>query len=132
MSFIGGFFLQVVSHSYSYAPLSKLDNGNDSDSSTRLKRTSSSESRRSQKASSPGELGTPPGASNGGTEETSSLLSDSTGSQSYIGEEEVKNPAQNDSHRIDIRGLAMVKHVKFYQLWLLLGLLTGIGLMTIK
>ena len=38
----------------------------------------------------------------------------------------------HDSHGLDIRGLALLPRVEFWQLFLLLGLLTGIGLMTIK
>lgn len=36
------------------------------------------------------------------------------------------------SHRVDIRGLELFKHSQFYFLFSLMGLLTGIGLMTIK
>lgn len=36
------------------------------------------------------------------------------------------------SDAIDIRGLAMLPHIRFWQLFLLLGLLTGVGLMTVK
>ena len=32
----------------------------------------------------------------------------------------------------DVRGLAMLKYSQFYELFLLVGMLTGIGLMTIK
>ena len=70
-----------------------------------------------------------------GTEETSSLLSKSSGScpgdMSYD-EDEAKSTMDHDSHDVDIRGLALLSHIKFYLLWLLLGLLTGVGLMTIK
>ena len=70
-----------------------------------------------------------------GTEETSSLLSRSSGS--YPGdvpydEDEAKSVIDHDSRKVDIRGLALFSHMKFYLLWSLLGLLTGIGLMTIK
>ena len=70
-----------------------------------------------------------------GTEETSSLLSRSSGScpGDILYEENEANKAKDhDSHKVDIRGLAMLSHMKFYLLWLLMGLLTGIGLMTIK
>ena len=68
-------------------------------------------------------------------EETSSLLSKSSGSAPGdipYPEENAKAGADHDSHQVDIRGLAMLSTVKFYQLWSMLGLLTGIGLMTIK
>lgn len=38
----------------------------------------------------------------------------------------------HDPHHLDIRGVAMLPKVEFYQLFMMLGLLTGIGLMTIK
>lgn len=37
-----------------------------------------------------------------------------------------------DAPHLDIRGLALLPHAEFWQLFLMLGLLTGIGLMTIK
>ena len=70
-----------------------------------------------------------------GTEETSSLLSKSSGScpgDVPYSEDEAKIAKDHDSHDLDIRGLALLSHMKFYLLWLLLGLLTGLGLMTIK
>ena len=70
-----------------------------------------------------------------GTEDTSSLLSKSSGSCpgdiSYR-EDDAINVIDHDSHYVDIRGMAMLLHMRFYLLWLLLGLLTGIGVMTIK
>ena len=76
-------------------------------------------------------------APSNGTEETSSLLSKSSGS--YPGdvpyEEDAamaKSASDHDSRNVDIRGLALLSHMEFYVLWLLLGLLTGVGLMTIK
>ena len=76
-----------------------------------------------------------PGGSNQGSEETSSLLSRS--SASGPGDIPYRDgsaglEANRDSHRADIRGLALLSKMKFYQLWLMMGLLTGIGLMTIK
>lgn len=37
-----------------------------------------------------------------------------------------------DSHQPDIRGLAMLRKIEFWQLFLTMALLSGIGLMTIK
>ena len=37
-----------------------------------------------------------------------------------------------DKPHVDIRGFALLPHVEFWQLFLMMGLLTGIGLMTIK
>lgn len=64
-------------------------------------------------------------------DETSSLISSNPGDVPY----EVngaKAITHHDSHHLDIRGLALLKRTEFYQLWFLLGIMTGIGLMTIK
>ena len=77
-------------------------------------------------------------ASNRDTDETSSLISKSSSSSPGdipFGDDDAKpasghtNQTQN---RVDIRGIALLSKVEFWQLFLLLGLLTGIGLMTIK
>ena len=68
------------------------------------------------------------------TDETSSLMSKSTVSLHDAvehGGAEVDKAAHN-THRLDIRGLALLTRPEFWQLFTLLGLLTGIGLMTIK
>jgi hypothetical protein len=36
------------------------------------------------------------------------------------------------SHLLDVTGLALLYKIEFWQLWILMGLLTGVGLMTIK
>lgn len=64
-------------------------------------------------------------------DETSSLISSSPGDVPYQNNG-AKAATYHDSHHVDIRGFVLLKHTEFYQLWLLLGLLTGIGLMTIK
>ena len=40
--------------------------------------------------------------------------------------------ANHESSHLDIRGFALLPHAEFWQLFLMMGLLTGIGLMTIK
>jgi len=150
---VGTFFLRVVPHTPSYFPISNPDERSGSDPSTLLKRTKSEDSRHNIRRFSyePGTQaegvpyfdGVPndperldePDAPKVGTEETSSLLSKSSGSGpgdiSYQNRD-AKSIADRDSQPVDIRGLALLFKMKFYQLWLLLGLLTGIGLMTIK
>ncbi|KAK6585084.1 hypothetical protein PZA11_001811 [Diplocarpon coronariae] len=59
--------------------------------------------------------------------ETSSLIS-KTSSSPGDGENDVKDHA----HRVDIRGFKMVTTVEFWQLFSLMGILTGVGLMTIN
>ena len=62
------------------------------------------------------------------TNEASYLVSKSPSSGPSLDEDSVKDRA----HRVDIRGLKMLPLIEFWQLWLQLGLLSGIGLMTIK
>lgn len=67
--------------------------------------------------------------------EESSLLSKSSGScpgDTSYEEDKAKNATNHDSHDVDIRGLALLSHMKFYLLWLELGILASIGLMTIN
>jgi hypothetical protein len=61
--------------------------------------------------------------------ETSSLLS----SNASIRDDLEGNVAHKDpSHHVDIRGLRLFMNTKFWFLFALMGLLSGIGLMTIK
>ena len=77
-------------------------------------------------------------ASNQDTDETSSLISKSSSSSPGdipFGDDDAKSTSghtNQNPHRVDIRGIALLYKVQFWQLFLLLGLLTGIGLMTIK
>ena len=148
----GSFFLRVVPNSPAYTPISSSERSG-SDSSTLLKRTKSEESKynNTRLSTEPGtqaetisshagdlkdtrrlDEAEPPSS---GTEETSSLLSKSSGSAPgdfphLNGSSRVI--AEHEPQHVDIRGFALLSKMKFYQLWLLLGLLTGIGLMTIK
>ena len=68
-------------------------------------------------------------------DETSSLISKS--SSSFPGdlsnrEENIEAASDENARHLDIRNISMLPYTEFWQLWLLLGLLTGIGLMTIK
>lgn len=64
-------------------------------------------------------------------DETSSLMSKS--SSSMAGDVLVQNSVDLDrSHRVDIRGWRLLCNVDFWQLFGIMGILAGIGLMTIK
>ncbi|KAI1142225.1 MFS general substrate transporter [Hypoxylon sp. FL0543] len=68
-----------------------------------------------------------------GADETSSLLSQSTLSSSLPGEVLVQSSVDMDrSHRVDIRGVNLMKNFEFWQLFTIMGILSGIGLMTIN
>lgn len=65
-----------------------------------------------------------------GADETSSLLSSRV--SSVAGEVYVHSVDMDRSHRADIRGWDLVKNVEFWQLFAIMGILAGVGLMTIK
>lgn len=157
MCFVGFFFLQVIPHPQSYHALSESDRRHSQ--STQLTRSISGDRKRHSRSFEE-EPGTKPIAvvenisSNGGlarnsgsayepsdvheraADESSSLISDSS-SASTPGDVSSQNheddaAADSSSHNLDIRGFAMIPKVEFWQLFSLLGLLTGVGLMTIK
>jgi hypothetical protein len=64
------------------------------------------------------------------TDETSSLMSPS--SALAPGNVFEGNSVKDHAHRVDIRGLKMLPLIEFWQLFALMGILTGVGLMTIK
>lgn len=62
--------------------------------------------------------------------ETSSLMS---GRSSLSGNRDFGNNIDKDrSHQIDIRGMKLLRSVDFWQLFLIMAILAGVGLMTIK
>ncbi|ORY63108.1 major facilitator superfamily domain-containing protein [Pseudomassariella vexata] len=65
-------------------------------------------------------------------DETASLISRSS-SSSLPGDVLVQSSVDMDrSHRVDIRGMALLKSFEFWQLFSIMGILSGIGLMTIN
>lgn len=84
-----------------------------------------------QTSSSPG----PSDYNNGGVNESSSLLrkGDSRSPRDPLidGDDTTQDARPNILHS-DIRGLAMLSRLEFWQLFLIMALLSGIGLMTIK
>lgn len=147
MTFVAFFFLKVYTHS-NYQPLPGQNDGDeaDADPPARLRRTSSKESKTrglGHDDYEPGTSGTASSASRGSTaavldnaaidahavDEMSSLLSDASGPEHDVG----KNNVDLDrSHRVDIRGFRLLRSLDFWQLFLIMSMLAGIGLMTIK
>lgn len=157
MCFVGFFFLRVVPHPQSYQALP--ESARRHSQSTQLTRSISGDRKRHSRCFEE-EPGTQPIAvdenisSHGGltrnsgsacepsdvheraADETSSLISDSSfastpgdiSSQNH----EDEAAGSSSSHHPDIRGFAMIPRAEFWQLFLLMGLLTGVGLMTIK
>jgi len=113
--FIGLIFLRVVPTTTAYDAVA-TDDG----TSNRLRRTSS-HSRHSSKASTGGEVGR--------EDERASLVS-SDGS--VPGDMENIKAHAVHHHKPDITGWILLRTPKFWQLWIILGLLCGVGLMTIN
>lgn len=66
------------------------------------------------------------------SDETSSLLS---GPGDLLPEDDAASKTSrksNHSHCLDITGVALLYKFEFWQIWVIMGLLTGVGLMTIK
>jgi len=146
--FVSFFFLRVLPHPhYTSLPSQDLRGG-----SNRLHRTKSDESkyRAEQALLEPGmssfgitqsdlgdvlkcqdvEAEAPAVVITSETDETSSLISSPTSSTpGDVPEEAV---IKDHAHRVDIRGFKMLPLIEFWQLFSLMGILTGVGLMTIK
>lgn len=151
---MGFFFLRVIPHPQSSHALPESDRRQSQ--STQLNRSISGDRKRHSRSFEE-EPGTQPIAvdenisSNSGharnsgsdfeasdvheraADETSLLISDSS-SASTPGDVLCQNheEANSSSHHPDIRGFAMMTRAEFWQLFLLMGLLAGVGLMTIK
>ncbi|KAF2034140.1 MFS general substrate transporter [Setomelanomma holmii] len=65
----------------------------------------------------------------GPSTETSSLLS---APGDIVDDDDAASKKSSHSHCIDVTGLALLYKPDFWQLWVLMGLLTGVGLMTIN
>jgi hypothetical protein len=74
----------------------------------------------------------PPGCSMPETDETSSLMSKDSSSESCEVIADENSVDKEHPHRLDLRGLQMLPKPEFWFLFSLMGILTGIGLMTIK
>ena len=129
MPFAGAFFLWTDQTNHGYAPVSKSEDGRESISLGRLP-----QSKFDRDIPSTANLGTPL------QEPVDQSVVESLPSTPPESLQEDKEPLEtqsaeqnpSDDSDSDIRGFAMFKYVKFYRLWVLLGLLTGTGLMTIK
>ena len=150
LAFTGFFFLHVVPHAAGYSSSSTQDERVRSNSNP-LVRSKSGDSRRGARFS-PGELGMQPTVSyenipkdsvaedeapevrDTDTEETSSLLSKSSSSApgDLVSSDRNTDAASLGSYRPDKSGLALLSSIEFWRLFTLLGLLAGVGLMTIK
>ena len=152
MQFISSFFLRVVPHSTPYSSVPSRERPTRSNSN-QLHRTRSGNSGHNTrrlsdepgtKPISPQELvpfhddaikdptlcNEGPEIPNSDSDESSSLMSKSSLHSDPYGDDDAK--ISHDPHHLDIRGVALLTRVEFWLLFSILGLLTGIGLMTIK
>ncbi|KKZ64156.1 hypothetical protein EMCG_01504 [[Emmonsia] crescens] len=148
--FVCSFFVKLIPRSFPYSSLPTETNL--LASSSQLHRTKSRDSHHRNSS----EIGRPHETSNSTTfqdttsgsagysesaapnldpDETSSLMTGSLSprsSKDSFGDEDTSVNHGRDSRYADVRGWSMVPTVEFWQLFVLLGLFTGIGLMTIN
>lgn len=132
LTFVGFFFLKTHAPATSYQAVPNADDGGPPQ---RLRRTSSNAT------DEPGTLPTannspaPAPRSNGGADsipdETSSLMSDSS-VERQAQPQAAAVVDEDRSHRVDIRGLKLLVSLDFWQLFSIMTILAGVGLMTIK
>lgn len=152
MAFLGCFFLRVVRNPLDHLPLlsenerpshlyrrksedSKYDVGRMSfEPGMQLDTPNDTSFGRSEASKDSSARVATPEVPNDDTDETSSLMSNASTSVSYGHEEDndKANPPRHNPHTLDIGGSALLRKVDFWQLFSMLGLLTGIGLMTVK
>ncbi|KAI9793801.1 MAG: hypothetical protein M1833_000524 [Piccolia ochrophora] len=158
MAFVSFLFIRVVPQAPAYSALPRRE-GRSQSSSSRLYRSKSSEDRVNWKFGShepgrstrdasedrqppeiaaeecPSSSASPKSPKPHDEDETSSLMSKSSSwaSRDVAAQTGKPNADVNHPHNItDVRGLALLRKVEFWQQWFLLGTLTGVGLMTIN
>lgn len=129
------YFVRLLPHAAEYSAVPSSDRRE----SNPLKRNISEDSRHRASHTS-AESGTPPDISQDSADlkdadETSSLISKD--SASVPGDipspgDQLKSDKGPDIPQPDVRGLVLLRKIEFYQLFFILGLFTGFGLMTIK
>ncbi|KAH0538068.1 hypothetical protein FGG08_005330 [Glutinoglossum americanum] len=120
MVFVSFFFLRVIPHPGVYEALPGSE----------LRRPKSAEQRRSLEREPVNEAS---GAPFPDTEETASLISSSSSNAGdEICDEGAAKANGDHSHHLDIRGLGLLLRLEFWNLFALLALLAGVGLMSIN
>lgn len=145
MVFLGMFFLQIIRQNSPYEAVPTDERpGVARRDSNRMRRTSTPTNKRNDDDDEIVEQGEQaclssnsprPVLSYGATgmaSETSSLVSSPNTSLPGDIVDDPKPQGADGQHKSDITGFALLRSVKFYQLWILLALLCGTGLMTIN
>ncbi|ORY18588.1 major facilitator superfamily domain-containing protein [Clohesyomyces aquaticus] len=122
-------FLQVVDHGSTYSVLPTSERSRRG--STLLHRTKSNGSKHSN-PSVPNQEPADNDEQDGSADETSSLMSAPGDIAPENDAATTHSPAHHHSHYADVTGLALLSRIEFWHLWTILGLLTGVGLMTIN
>lgn len=141
MTFVGFFFLKVYPHPQSqYQSVAGADE-DDAESVERpepLRRTTSKEAKARRDSDLEPGMSTPASSSSTDpapqvaaqdADETSSLMSTSSTAENILGRSSVD---LDRTHRVDLRGFRLLRSLDFWQLFLMMAILAGIGLMTIK
>lgn len=126
-------FLHIVGHNarYSVLPTNEDSSGLPGRDSNQLHRTKSGGGKYSG-SSLPQQEQVDDNSQDVGSvdaDENSSLMS---GPGDISAEDDARIHGTHHSHRPDVTGLALLLKIEFWQLWTLLGVLTGVGLMTIN
>ncbi|EKG14099.1 Major facilitator superfamily [Macrophomina phaseolina MS6] len=127
MVFVGTFFLHIVSGSASYTALPVSETRAEQHHLHRTKSKDSNSSTKSYYSEAENEVPDPP---DNEASESSSLISEP--GDIPPPKTTANHDDEHHSHRPDISGLRLLRTVECWQLFTVLGLLTGIGLMTIN
>ncbi|KAF2467353.1 MFS general substrate transporter [Lindgomyces ingoldianus] len=119
-------FLHVVDHPSAYSALPTTERPRRD--SNLLHRTKSNGSKHSS-SSIPQPEPTDSDEQDGDADENSSLMS---GPGDIPPEDEARSHSAQNSQWLDVTGLALLYKIEFWHLWTVMGLLTGVGLMTIN
>ena len=150
------FFLRTINHPQSYTALPGQENhlrydsnrlrssksferrySVEGDSYNSVRRNSGAQHQHGPHGPSTGPVHDAPEDSKRDRDEALSLLSETLESRgstiTKLGQDRRRRKSKDDlSHQLDIRGVTLLSRMEFWQLFSLMGLLAGIGLMTIK
>lgn len=149
MTFVGFFFLKVYPYSHSHSQYQSVSGADQDDDEfverpEPLRRTTSKESKARRDGDLEPGMSTPASSSSTepapsvgqvaaitpqDTDETSSLMSGSSTAENALGRSSVD---LDRTHRVDLRGFRLLRSLEFWQLFMMMAILAGIGLMTIK
>lgn len=134
MSLIGTFFLRANGQSPGYAPLPRSSDVHELHSYTKLDKMQFDNAAADSVRKS-ADRGTQSQSPDEEACDASDCASEASSDPEFLQDDHAVIGRETDGvdmYGIDVRGLAMLRHARFYQIWILLGLFSSIGLMTIK